>query len=88
MVYKRLISITSPTSSSLCSVFILSPILNGLDDKSNIPAIALPIVFLEENPIIVPAATLIALAVIPLKEEKWKIIIVIAITINTSLVIE
>jgi hypothetical protein len=34
------------------------------------PAIALLIVFLEEKPMIVPADTLIALAAIPLNDEK------------------
>jgi hypothetical protein len=51
-------------------VRILSPILNGLEDNSKMPAIALLIVFLEEKPIIVPAATLIAPAATPLTEEN------------------
>ncbi len=51
-------------------VLILSPNLKGRADNSNMPAIALLIVFLEEKPIIVPAATLIAPAATPLKEEK------------------
>lgn len=51
-------------------MWILSPILNGLEDNSKMPAIALLIVFLEEKPIIVPAATLIAPAATPLTEEN------------------
>ncbi len=64
------ISITSPIRSSFAEVRILSPILKGREDSSNIPAIALLIVFLEEKPIIVPAATLIAPAATPLSEEN------------------
>jgi hypothetical protein len=44
--------------------------LKGRADNNRIPAIALLIVFLDEKPIIVPAATLIAPAATPLNEEK------------------
>ncbi|MGI9012281.1 MAG: hypothetical protein ACR2F1_14010 [Nitrososphaeraceae archaeon] len=44
--------------------------MKGRDDNINIPAIALLFVFLEEKPMIVPAATLIAPAATPLIEEN------------------
>jgi hypothetical protein len=44
--------------------------LKGLDDNNKISAIALLIVFLEEKPMIVLAATLIAPASTPLIEEN------------------
>ncbi len=44
--------------------------LNGLDYRSSNPAMALLIVFREENPMIVPAATLKELAPMPLTFEK------------------
>src|ERR671938_1097191 len=88
LVYSKEISITSPTRLSSSVVLILSPILNGRDDKSSIPAIALLIVFLDENPIIVPAATLIAPAATPLTDENWNIIIIIVITMRAIFVIE
>ena len=46
------------------------------------------IVFLEEKPIIVPAVTLIAPAATPLRDENWKRIIVIVMTIIINFVIE
>ncbi|MFL6521987.1 MAG: hypothetical protein ACJ71B_00740 [Nitrososphaera sp.] len=65
-----MISITSPIRSSFAEVRARSLILNGLEDSSKMPAIALLIVFLEEKPIIAPAATLIAPAATPLSEEN------------------
>ena len=44
--------------------------LNGLDYRSSSPAMALLIVFREENPMTVPAATLKELAAMPLTFEK------------------
>ena len=79
---------TSPIRFSCSTVRILSPILKGLADRRSTPAMALLIVFLEENPITVPAAILIALAAIPLTDENWNIMAVIAISIRTSFTIE
>ena len=64
------ISITSPIISSFENALILSPILKGFEDNKRMPAIALLIVFLEEKPIIVPAAPLIAPAAFPLTLEN------------------
>lgn len=64
----------------LSVVLIISPILKGREDKSNILVIALLIVFRDENPIIVPAATL-------LTDENWNMIIMIVITIKIIFVI-
>jgi hypothetical protein len=52
------------------SLWIPFPMLNGLDYRSSSPAMALLIVFREENPMIVPAATLKELAAMPLTFEK------------------
>jgi hypothetical protein len=59
----------------LSVVLIISPILKGRGDKSSNLVIALLIVFRDENPIIVPAATLIAPAATLLTDENWNMII-------------
>ena len=69
-VYIRLISTTFPRRLSSSDSLILSPSLKGRADYRIIPAIALLIVFLDEKPITVPTATLIAPAAAPLIEEN------------------
>ena len=71
----------------LSVVLIISPFLKGRGDKSSILVIALLIVFRDENPIIVPAATLIAPAATLLTDENWNMIIMIVITIKMIFVI-
>ncbi len=63
------ISITSPSDSTF-PICTLSPSLNGLDDNKMIPAIALLIVFLEENPMIDPTPILMNPATVALTVEN------------------
>ena len=71
----------------LSVVLIILPILKGREDKSSILVIALLIVFRDENPIIVPAAALIAPTATLLTDENWNMIIMIVIAIKIIFVI-
>ena len=69
-------SVTRPIIGSPFTALIVSPIWKGLVERISIPAIALLIVLFEANPMMVPAAKLIAAATVPLTVENCNIIMV------------